>query len=30
MQFVTYYMMCATTDESWSLCSKQVLPHFAR
>lgn len=27
---VTYYMMFAATDESWSLFSKEVLPHFAR
>lgn len=27
---VTYYMMFAATDESWTLFSKEVLPHFAR
>jgi len=26
---VTYYMMFPATDESWSLFSKEVLPHFA-
>lgn len=26
---VTYYMMFAASDESWSLFSKEVLPHFA-
>lgn len=27
---VTYYMMFAASDESWSLFSREVLPHFAR
>jgi probable F420-dependent oxidoreductase len=27
---VTYYMMFPASDESWSLFSKEVLPHFAR
>jgi probable F420-dependent oxidoreductase len=27
---LTYYMMFAATDESWTLFAKEVLPHFAR
>lgn len=27
---VTYYMMFPASDESWTLFSKEVLPHFAR
>ena len=27
---VTYYMMFAATDDSWTLFSKEVLPHFVR